>query len=342
MIHNQNPSVRVVEVVCLLLLWVGCTTAPTDGKADDVRIALTKSPISYLPVYLARELGYYRDEGLNVMIDDLSGATKPMQSLLAGSADVAALTYEQLLPTVAHGEDLRCFYMMLRYRTQALVAAPAHANTVGSVRDLRGKTIGVSSLGGPNHTSLLVILRKAGISAADVNVVQVGTMASLVAALEHGSVAAAMVNSSEFQVLRGRHADLRILFNVIGPEGSRRLCGSEICPTTVLAARQLWLDHNANTARKLARAIQRTISWIQQHSPEQVRDRMPETYRMEPAEADLAALKLTIPGFSADGHMTSEASETVRRWVLEAYYDEEITKLDLLRTYNNNFITERP
>ena len=80
---------RAAVLVLGLMALASCGQPPRGQQDAGLRIALTNSPASFLPVYLAAELGYYKDEGLSVIIDNLSGATKPMQALIGGSADVA-------------------------------------------------------------------------------------------------------------------------------------------------------------------------------------------------------------------------------------------------------------
>ena len=46
---------------------------------------------SRCPVPLAQTLGYYRDEGLDVTLENLATNSKTLQSLIGGSVDVAAI-----------------------------------------------------------------------------------------------------------------------------------------------------------------------------------------------------------------------------------------------------------
>jgi NitT/TauT family transport system substrate-binding protein len=71
-----------------------------------------------------------------------------------------------------------------------LVTAPS----VKRVEDLKGKTFGISSFGGTPHSEAITILRKHGMNPEkDVTFLQIGGSSSRYAALEGGSIQAAML-----------------------------------------------------------------------------------------------------------------------------------------------------
>ena len=89
-----------------------------------IRLAVARAPFTYLPVYLAEPLGYYRDEGLNVAIAELSGGAQSILSVMGGSADIAAGFYEHAIEMTAAGKPLQAFVTMLKYPGMALVISP--------------------------------------------------------------------------------------------------------------------------------------------------------------------------------------------------------------------------
>ena len=48
-----------------------------------------KNLFYYLPLTIAEQLGYFKDEGLDVQISDFAGGAKALQALIGGSADKA-------------------------------------------------------------------------------------------------------------------------------------------------------------------------------------------------------------------------------------------------------------
>lgn len=339
---DRSPSRRDLAVTALLpsgLMAIAC-----GGRRDStssgvpVRIALTNVPIAYLPVILAQELGYYRQEGLSVTVDDFSSASKVMQALLAGSADVAAGSYEQDIQMAAEERRVKAFVLMLRYPSRVLVVVPQRAQTIRRTEDLRGATVGVAGLGSTNHLFLNYVLLQHGVRPEEVKPVAIGTAASAVAAMQHGQVDAAVLVGSEFPMVSRRIPGLATLLDARGAVGARGLYGVEVYPTTVLHATEDWLRKHPDTARRLAQSILRTLRWIRDHSAEEVLDAMPERYRLPDREADLEALRTTIPGFSTDGLMPVQGAEAVRK--AQAFSLEKVrhATFALSETYTNEFV----
>ena len=69
----------------------------------------------YLPTTLAQELGFYKEEGLDVELQDFAGGAKALQALVGGSADVVSGFYDHTIQMAAEGRELVAFVTMLRY-----------------------------------------------------------------------------------------------------------------------------------------------------------------------------------------------------------------------------------
>ena len=78
------------------------------------------------------------------------------------------------------------------------------ARPITSVKDLAGKKIGVSAPGSSTHFFLNYMLRKAGVDANTVGVIGIGLEATAVAAMEQGSVDAAVMLDPAITQLQGK------------------------------------------------------------------------------------------------------------------------------------------
>ena len=56
-----------------------------------------KAALYYLPLTIAEQLGYFKDEGLNVAISDFPGGARALQAVVGGSADVVSGAYEHTI-----------------------------------------------------------------------------------------------------------------------------------------------------------------------------------------------------------------------------------------------------
>jgi NitT/TauT family transport system substrate-binding protein len=303
-----------------------------------VRIAVVDpGSMVFLPVVLAEALGYFREQGLSVRIDAVSGGTRSMQAVLGNSAEVAVSLFDQLILMAAESRGVRSFLLFERCPLQVLAASPAVPRPAQRIADLKGATIGVTTPGAPIHLQLSYLLHRHGLSPADVSVVGLGSNAARVAALTSGKVDAAVLGEPGATVLQRRHPGLTLLADTRTPVGTREAFGSEVYPGGVLFASEQWLRTNANSARTVASAVIQAIRWLRQTAPRDVARRVPRQYRIDNESAYAEALQRLIPVLAEDGLMPPEAPETVKR-VLSAF-DVKVrgANLDARQTYTNEF-----
>ena len=79
-------------------LLAGSASAQGALEKKDVHIAVGgKSALYYLPLTITEQLGYFKDEGLNVRISDFPGGTRSLEAVVGGSADVVSGSYEHTI-----------------------------------------------------------------------------------------------------------------------------------------------------------------------------------------------------------------------------------------------------
>jgi NitT/TauT family transport system substrate-binding protein len=321
--------------IALTAITVGCGTNAPKGRTP-LRIALARSVFTYLPVYLAEPLGFYREENLSVTLEEFPGGAKAMEAVLGGSADIAAGFYEHAIQMAAEGRSIRSFVTMLRYPGMALVVSPKAHRRITRIEDLKGVVLGVGTPGSPTHFYLNYLLSRHGIHAADAKVVGIGAPASAAAALEHGTVDAAVVGGA-LVILRQRFPNLVVLAESFSPEGVRQSLETDEYPGATLLAPVGWLQQNAVTARHMARAITKTLVWLHEHTAEEVLAKLPPQARTSD-ETDLASLKLFLPLFSRDGRMNGTTAPAVRRVLAVSLERVRTAAIDLVQTYTNEFL----
>src|SRR5262245_5547574 len=336
--RNRLYSSVLSQSIALLVLVACSAWACSSRRADTtkIRMAVARSPFTYLPAYLAESLGFYRDERLTVEIAELSGGAQAIQSVIGGSADVAAGFYEHAIEMTAAGKPLQSFVMMLRYPGMALVVSPKAARPVERSYDLKGLRVGVGTPGSPTHFYLNYLLSQHGLRGEDVGVVGIGAPATAVLAVEAGKVDAAVVGAAMI-VLRQRVPQLRVLAESFSLEGDRDSLGADEDPGAALLAKVEWLQTHADSGRRLARAIVRGLQYIESHQPAEILDQLPAAYRTD-RDTDLATMRAFRPLFSRDGRMVSETAGVVRRVLSISLDNVRTADIDLDRTYTNKLL----
>lgn len=330
---------RPFVVVLLAGGLVACHGSQQPSGLRTVRLAIHQDPIAFLPFLIAQTLGYDRENGLVMATSEVAGGTKAIQALLGGSVDVAAASMPDAVQLAVEGRDVRGFLLLYTRPTAALAVTPSLSSTMRTVRDLKGRTIGVSAPGSASHHILNFLLVSNGLSPDAVSTVSVGMSASSVAALERGSVDAAVLLGSAIAVFERRQPRQTFLVDLRTPAGAQ-VFGSEVFPSLGLMAKESWLRANADTARRLVRAVTQGMQWVRERPAEQVRDMIPEASRMT-AEADLHAIREMQEVLSTDGRMPAGSAELIEKFVAVSNSKLRAAHIDIARLYTNEFASAR-
>ncbi|WP_370885905.1 isocitrate/isopropylmalate family dehydrogenase [Caballeronia sp. RCC_10] len=160
-------------------------------KADAILFgaAAASTGITYLPMLVAKQRGYFKDEGLDVTIAAFSGGSKTLEALLGGGSDMVAGAYSNTITMATKGQHLVVVAAQVICPGWIFGVSQKRGSDVKSPKDLKGLRIGVSAPGSSTHIAVNYILHKAGLQPSDVSIIGVGQAAGAVAAVTSASVA---------------------------------------------------------------------------------------------------------------------------------------------------------
>lgn len=338
----MRSHIGSILLICTTaLVWSSCSPQKVKTDRMRVQVAVPSSPIPYLPVYLAHELGYDHEQGIELVTEDVPGGSKALQAMFGGSVEIAAGFYELAMQMAAEGRRVQSFLILLDRPGFVLAVSPASTQRIHEPKKLRGAVLGVSTPGSASHNFVNDLLLRHGVPLKDVSITAVGLGASAGAAIERGHVDAAVLTGSAITVLQRRFPKLTVLADTRTAEGVRMLLGNDVYPAYGLLATADWLQKNPTTARDVASAVNKATAWMREHSPEEIRARMPARYRSADAEADLEALRAAIPMLSSDGKISTNSAETVRQALALSVDKVRTLPIDLSQTYTNESIRAR-
>lgn len=291
----------------------------------------------YLVATLAQDLGYYRDESIDVTIQDFPGGSKSLEALLGGSTDVVCGFYDHTIQMAAQGKDVRAFLSVLRY--PGLVAVAVNPQ-VSKVEDLKGKIVGVSSAGSSTNMLLNYLLSTHGIATNDVSIASIGMSATAVAAITRSQVDAAIMTDPALGIVRQKMPSIRILRDTRTANGTREVFGVDEYPSVVLYSTPRWLGGHPEEARRMARAGLRTMNWLRESSVAQIRDRLPAQFRTGDEAVDNAGIEALKGMLSRDGKLTMDAAATVRKVLGVSIANVRTANIDLAATFTNQFVAK--
>ncbi len=180
---------RLAFALVLLSLLAGCRDKPASTGRPTVRIGLAIPSYVHAVAWIAEAEGYFREAGVDTHIEVMGGSAATVRSMLAGSTQVGIAGGDAVIKANAAGADLVVVAGLVNRFYHRLVARKG----VRTAQDLRGGSVGLPFLGGPQDMALQYALRGAGLAyGRDVRIVNLGREFNRLAALVTGEIDATM------------------------------------------------------------------------------------------------------------------------------------------------------
>ncbi|HET9686920.1 MAG TPA: ABC transporter substrate-binding protein [Pseudolabrys sp.] len=295
------------------------------------------SCLCYLPTMLAQALGEYEKAGVNVEIVDFKGGSESLKAVIGGSADVVSGYFDHCVNLAAKGQHLQSFVVYDRYPGFALVVSPKQTSAINSIKDLANKKIGVSAPGSSTDFFLKYMLSKNGVDPNSVGVIGVGLGATAIAAMEQGTIDAAIMLDPAVTILQGKNKDLKILSDTRSQKDTLAVFGGEY-PGGALYTRAEWIASHEKEVQAMTNAIIATLKWIHSHTPEEIADKMPPNLVGPDKAQYIAALKNTLPMYSETGRMDPKGAAAVLAVFSQSSPEVAKANIDLSKTYTNKYV----
>lgn len=320
----------------LLNLLPGTARAQALEKPQLTLAVGGKNLLYYLPLTIAEQLGYFKEQGLQVNIVDFAGGSQALRALVGGSADVVSGAFEHTLNMQTKGQRLRAFVLQGRAPQVVLGINPKTLPNYKSVADLKGKKIGVTAPGSSTNVMLNYVLAKAGLKPSDVSVIGVGAGSGAVAAMRSGQVDA-VSNLDPVISLLLRSGDIKIVSDTRIVAEADRVFGGPM-PAGCLYAAQGFIDKHPNTVQALTTAMVKANQWIQQAGAADIIKTVPESYLLGDRAIYVDAFLAAKGALSPDGLFPEQGAATALRALASIDPAMAGAKVDLGAVYTNDFV----
>src|SRR5262245_17275374 len=104
-----------LAILVAALALMGAAQAQAPEKRQVTLGVGGKTALYYLPLTIAERLGYFKEQGLDVTINDFRGGAQSLQALAGGSVDVVTGAYEHTIRMQAKGQDIRAVIELGRF-----------------------------------------------------------------------------------------------------------------------------------------------------------------------------------------------------------------------------------
>jgi len=273
--------------ILYLILLIACLIAPTSGGAqplDKLLITHSSESISITPLIYGIEKGLYRKEGIDLQFRVLRGELavsaivggKDVDFMYGAGTAITAAVRGLPMKVVSHDFKSLLFYLMGNPNIQ-------------SGQDLKGKKVAVASLSGTGALATRASLRALGIDPdKDVTLIVIGAASIRMAALEAGSVEAAIMPVPwNFRLTQKGFKELIFTGKVLTQ------------PLTGIATSRERIERNPEQIKKMLRGFLRSLKAVKEDKKDVV-EFIGRRFGLDPATAE-ATHRIVLQTLSDDG-----------------------------------------
>jgi NitT/TauT family transport system substrate-binding protein len=204
-------------LACLFALLALATAARAQAPAKPLKpvtiaVGTQVLNVSYPWLTLPIALGYWKDEGYDVKVITVGGSLQGIQQMIGGGVDFAQLNSTGLIQ--ANTENNLAVRGLMGTGVIDWGVGVLQDGPIRSITDLKGKKIGIFSLGTGGVPLLKGYLRANGINPdTEVQIIATGAGAPALEALKNDRVQALMFWSSALAGFENTGTNLRVLFD---------------------------------------------------------------------------------------------------------------------------------
>ncbi|MCH5583396.1 ABC transporter substrate-binding protein [Shimazuella sp. AN120528] len=338
---GKYRKLRWAFIVGLIALLVtACSSnASSNSSSPKVKIMVGgMEKIIYLPAKLTENLGYFKQEGVDVQLINQGSGQTAEEALIAGQVDGVVGFYDHTIDLQAKGKNLTSVIQFASTPGETLMVSNKLLGQVKGIQDLKGKKIGVTSLGASTNFLANYLVTKGGYTSKDYIPVPVGSGNTLIASMQQGRIDLAVTTEPTVSLLEAKHLATPLV-DMSGEEGTKQALGGDY-PASSLYMQSDYVKSHPEVVQKIVNAFQKTLKYIQTHKPEEIASKMPSEYYAGDKDLYIKALKHSISMFTADGKMPADGPTKVYD-VLSTFKPKlKQANIKLEDTYTTKFVDQ--
>jgi NitT/TauT family transport system substrate-binding protein len=275
---GAGVRLALIAAGALSVMLTACSpmSAPEAPDLMKLRVGVALTPAPALPesvLWLARDLGFYQKEGLDVEIVEASGTPQVITAMRAGGVDIGDINSEDVIRLTASGDLPMRTINSSNGRNFFMIVA---RNNIGSVEELKGKSYAVAQVGSQDYALSSKVLSSRGVPPDSLNYVAVGAPNARAQALVAGQIDATTVSLATWVTIQSQ-PNIHVLMNADDyynalplvnqgdavttqvlqqkPEALRRFTAAIIKTSRYLAEnKSAWVDGMAHLRPEMARS----------------------------------------------------------------------------------------
>ena len=213
--------------------------------------------VAFLPIYLTQDKGFFKDEGLDVLVVMFNAGATNLQAMIGGDVQIMAGGVPETVLARAGGADIKNFWAISNVMPFQIYGSAK----LKSLEQSKGKKFAISRFGSLSEFLTRSALKHSGVDPRDVTMLQIGATPARFTTLASGIVDATIL---WFPVTeRAKAAGMNKLFDL-----------KDLYPnwTNVgFIARENWLAKEKEQTTKFLRAYQRCVRYTRENRHDGIR-----------------------------------------------------------------------
>jgi NitT/TauT family transport system substrate-binding protein len=300
-VQRRRPLPPITALLVLAIFGLGISSAPA---ADHLRVSKPSAIDFYFAI---QDVGIAQDifakHGIEIETITLDGSAKQHQAMTAGSTDIA-LGAGPDMGFIAKGSPEKAVAVMAGPPVNMYVLVAANAN-IKTVEDLKGKRVGVSTMGSLTYWLATQLVRRQGWTDPGYQIIPMGNIQAEAAAFVSGNLDAAV-------------ASLEGGLNLEAKGQARLLTSFDFVDhflVHVFFAGDEIMTKNPDALRRYLKAWFETVAYAKAHRDETIKITR-ETTRLAEEHAE-KVYDIIVPTLATDGHFDPKAVEVVLKSLVD-------------------------
>ncbi|GAC1698023.1 MAG: ABC transporter substrate-binding protein [Candidatus Limnocylindrales bacterium] len=295
--------------------------SPSVAPAGTAAAAATKPPratvkvqvgsaasLLYLSWDLAKALGYFEEENLDVQLTYASAGTAAATALLSGSVEFTGNSLDHSIKAQLQGKPTKMVVSFAKDPGVALVVANSQKDKIKTIADLKGQKVGATGEGSGTHLLLVYALLKAGLKEGDYTFVACGS-GTMAATLDSGGAVACM-NSDPFVTAFVGAGKGFVLKDYRSEKDTKELLGGDYQFTGAVTTQE-FIQKSPDVVQRVVNALVRANRFLAATPPKDVAAKLPESVTGKDIELYIKTLEAAKGYLSADGIIDQKGVDNV-------------------------------
>ncbi|HEY5543388.1 MAG TPA: ABC transporter substrate-binding protein [Candidatus Binatia bacterium] len=258
---------RILVLLALMLCLFGMAPSKSSAK---IIVGLSSVNVAFLPVYVTEAKGFFKQEGLDVLLVLFNAGATNLQALIGGDVHIMGSAFVETIGGRAAGVDIKNFWGVSNIMPFQLYSQPDFK----SMKQAKGKRFAISRFGSLTDFLTRATLRHFNVDEKEVTILQIGSTPARFAALSAKGVDASLVWFPVTEIAKAQGYNKLLDLKEVFPEW----------PYETFAAKESYLAKEKDQVVKFLRAFQRGVKYTRENKDEAVKV-MRKYVKIDPAYA---------------------------------------------------------